>query len=170
MKREIRNPYTSIKGYQCFGCAPDNTQGLRMRFHEDGERVVCLWEPEAHFQGFGNILHGGIHASLHDEAAAWAVFVKCGTSGMTTSLSLRFHRPAFTHQGPLRIEALVSSTDRHLVTLATSLLDGAGRVCSEAEVVYFTWPEPIARKKLYYPGRDAFVSAEDTPADPQSGR
>lgn len=132
-----------------------------MHFHEEGELVVCLWEPEAHFQGFRNILHGGIHATLHDEVAGWAVFVKCGTSGMTTSLSLRFKRPAYTDQGTLRIEARIASTERNLVTLATSLLDGDGRVCSEAEVAYFTWPEAIARKKLYYPGRDAFLESED---------
>lgn len=154
--KEIKNPYTSIEGYQCFGCAPGNRNGLRMQFFEDGENVVSLWQPEAHFQGYGNILHGGIHASLLDEAAAWAVFVKLGTSGMTTSLNIRYKRPAFTDRGSLRIEAALSSLDGHLATIATRLLDGDGKLCSEADVVYFTYPEKMARKKLFYPGKEAF--------------
>ncbi len=157
MRTPIRNPYIGIPGYQCFGCAPDNDKGLRMKFFEEGDSVIALWEPEAHFQGFGNILHGGVHASLHDEAAAWAVFVKCGTSGMTTAISVHFHRPAPTNEGALRIEASIASTDRHLVTLTTRLSDNEGRLCSDAEVVYFTWPEKLARKKLHYPGREAFT-------------
>ena len=44
--QQIKNPWLGIEGYNCFGCCPDNPIGLKMRFYEDGEDVVCLWHPQ----------------------------------------------------------------------------------------------------------------------------
>jgi acyl-coenzyme A thioesterase PaaI-like protein len=159
--QEIRNPYIGIEGYNCFGCAPHNTSGLRMRFFEEDDAIVCLWQPEDHFQGYPAVLHGGVQTALLDEAAAWAVYVQLGTSGFTHSIDIRFRRAAPTNRGILRIEArtcVQNDTPRQsLVPLATRLLDAEGNLCTEAEIVYFTYPEKYARRKLYYPGKDAFL-------------
>jgi len=65
-----------MAGYQCFGCAPHNHNGLQMSFAEDGEYVVSEWEPKDYFQGYYNVLHGGIQATLMDEIASWLVQIK----------------------------------------------------------------------------------------------
>jgi acyl-coenzyme A thioesterase PaaI-like protein len=158
--KEIRNPYTGIDGYNCFGCAPHNTNGLRMRFFEEDGAIVCLWQPEDHFQGYPAVLHGGVQTALLDEAAAWAVYTLLGTSGFTHSIDIRFRRPAPTNRGALRIEARVTESDtitQPLVPLTARLLDAGGNICTEADIVYFTFPEKYARRKLYYPGKEAFL-------------
>ena len=46
--KKIKNPYAGTAegmGYNCFACAPENPCGLKMEFFEDGEEVVCFWEP-----------------------------------------------------------------------------------------------------------------------------
>ena len=67
--RDIRNPFLNRPGYGCFGCSPNNEQGLRMSFAEEGEEIICSWEPDPRFAGYGGIIHGGIQATLHDEIA-----------------------------------------------------------------------------------------------------
>ena len=69
MKRKIFNPYRDLKGYNCFGCSLNNMDGLRLEFIEDGEYLKSEWQPEDKFQGYINILHGGIQATLLDEIA-----------------------------------------------------------------------------------------------------
>ena len=62
--RKIKNPYTDLEGYNCFGCSPNNPIGLNMEFYEDGEYVISDWEPKKHLTGYGNILHGGIQSTF----------------------------------------------------------------------------------------------------------
>jgi len=57
---------------RCFACGPDSEHGLKMTF-EYGEgtarsRVV----PRREFGGWSDIMHGGIVATLLDEAMAHA--------------------------------------------------------------------------------------------------
>ena len=84
--KKIINPWEGLDGYMCFGCAPSNPMGLHMEFYEDGDDIVAYWEPEAHYQGWLNTLHGGILTTLMDELAGWVVLRKLQTSGMTSRL------------------------------------------------------------------------------------
>lgn len=88
--KKIINPWEGLDGYMCFGCAPSNPMGLHMEFYEDGDDIVAYWEPEAHYQGWLNTLHGGILTTLMDELAGWVVLRKLQTSGMTSRLDARF--------------------------------------------------------------------------------
>ncbi len=82
--KKIPNPWLETDGYYCFGCAPTNAYGLQMEFFEEGEELVCYWEPKSHFQGWLNTLHGGIQSVLMDEIAAWVVVKKRNTCGVTS--------------------------------------------------------------------------------------
>jgi acyl-coenzyme A thioesterase PaaI-like protein len=54
----------------CFVCGVQNPVGLHLNFYETnpGEITVEFTPPE-HFQGYPGVLHGGIVASILDEAA-----------------------------------------------------------------------------------------------------
>ena len=81
--KEIKNPFLDRKDYCCFGCSPANHIGLRMKFYEEEEFVVSEWLPRSEFEGYANVLHGGIQATLMDEIASWTIYVKAGTGGVT---------------------------------------------------------------------------------------
>jgi len=72
--RKIRNPYaeTGKTDNQCFGCSPNNPIGLHLEFWEKGEEVIAKWIPRKSLQGFRDVLHGGIQATLLDELASVA--------------------------------------------------------------------------------------------------
>lgn len=156
MKRRIHNPYIALEGYSCFGCAPHNRQGLKMDFFEEDEFVCAEWLPEEHFQGYGELLHGGIAAALMDEVAGWAVFIKLATAGLTMEMFVKYLQPAYVNRGMLTVTARIEERSAKTARIQTRLCDNDGQVCSEGSFLYRIYPEDVARKKLNYPGIDAF--------------
>lgn len=154
--RKINNPYVELEGYQCFGCSPDNRHGLRMEFFEEGDQMVSTWEPREYFQGYFNILHGGIQATLMDEIASWIIQVKLKTGGVTSSMTCRFLRPVRMDRGKITLVARIKGQKEQLVTVHVDLMDSEGEVCADGDVTYFIYPEKIAGRRLSYPGHEKF--------------
>ena len=82
--KKLNNPWAKLPGYFCFGCAPDNKAGVRMKFFSDGNDVISVWSPEQQFQGWIDTLHGGIQSVLVDEICAWVVMLNYNTTGVTS--------------------------------------------------------------------------------------
>lgn len=153
----------------CFGCSPGNHIGLKLTFEEDDEKLYASWQPDPVFQGYLNVLHGGIIATLLDEAGAWCVYVKAGTSGVTASLTVRYLKPVYISKGMVSVEARLVTKGEKKALLSASLFDGDGKLCAEADLDYFIYPEQIARRRFYYPGTEAF-RFQSGPQEPQSGQ
>lgn len=154
--KKIINPYKSTENGKCFGCSPDNEQGLQMQFFEQDEYIISEWDPKSHLSGFKNILHGGIQTTLLDEIACWVVFVKCQTAGVTTALNAKFKNSAFTDKGKLSVRAKLISQERKFANIHAEIIGSDGKVCSQAEVQYMIFPQTLAIKKFEYPGIEAF--------------
>ncbi len=154
--RAIHNPFADADGFCCFGCSPGNDIGLKMRFQWDGEEVISTWEPRPEHQGYHNVLHGGIQATLLDEIASWAVFMALDTGGFTSELRVKYLRPAHTNQGPLDVRARVASSDPRRAIVHCTLSRGA-EVLTEAEATYAILPRRIAERKMNLPPRSAFL-------------
>ena len=149
MKRII-NPWRGMEGYRCFGCAPHSQEGLRMEFYEDGEEIVSLWHPRPEFQGWVDTLHGGIQATLADEISSWVVFRKFQTSGVTSKMEVRYHRPIHTSDDHIVLRAHVKEQRRNLVRIAVCITDSGGHLCTEAECLYFLFPKEKAREEFHF--------------------
>lgn len=156
MIRKIKNPYTAIEGYNCFACAPHNEFGLKMEFYEEDEFVCSRWVPDQKYQGYKNILHGGIQATLMDELAAWYIQVKLKTSGVTVAMTTRFLKPVFLDKGELYLRSCLKDRKGREVHLYVELFNSEGILCSEADVTYLAYPENYARRQLAYPGAEKF--------------
>jgi uncharacterized protein (TIGR00369 family) len=54
----------------CFGCGPDNAEGMRLKFKldEDGKRFICRFKLGKRYVGPPGHAHGGIIATILDEA------------------------------------------------------------------------------------------------------
>jgi uncharacterized protein (TIGR00369 family) len=127
-----------------------------MTFYEDGDELLSVWHPESHFQGYLNILHGGILATLMDEIASWTVYVKHKAAGVTSKMEIRFLKAVFADKGQLTIRSRIVHTRRNLIDMNVRLFDNEGQLCSEAMVTYFTYSEKKSRESLYYPDHSAF--------------
>lgn len=157
MKPEkILNPYRELPGYRCFGCSPDNPAGLRMEFQDEGEYIVSHWDPRPEFQGYLNVLHGGIQATLLDEIASWVVMVHLKTGGVTARMETRYLKRVMVDEGPIRIRARLLEHHHRLANIQAELFNASGELACEATVQYFLMPEKMAREKLAYPGAEQF--------------
>lgn len=157
---KLINPYAQYKEYNCFGCSPTNASGLRMEFHEDGDHITSRWTPVNDYQGFHDILHGGIQATMMDEIASWVVFMKLDTAGVTYRLTTRFRKPVRLSKGVITLRAKLVKQQRSIATIEVALMDGDGQPCSESRVDYYVLPHDKAVKEMHFPGKEAFYDSK----------
>lgn len=146
--------------YNCFGCSPHNPLGLKLEFWDHGEGLTAKWNPDKNMEGWNGIIHGGIQATLLDELAGWVVLVKMKTAGVTVSLHADYLKPALIAHGTITLTGEVKSTGNRSAVITCNLTDGAGTLCTKAEIACFCFPEHIARAKYHYPGIEAFFEGE----------
>ena len=144
MKR-IKNAWASHPGYQCFGCCHDNHSGLQMDFYEDGDEIISVWKPRPEYQGWINVLHGGIQATLADEIASWVVFRKLQTTGMTAKMEIRYKKSISTNDDHITLRAHLVSFQHNLANIEVLILNEKDEVCATAQCVYSVVPPEKAK-------------------------
>ena len=77
----------------CFGCGAANRTGLRLKFFVDeDQRVICHFKISRRFEGPPGHVHGGVIATLLDEAMSKANRQK-GVVAMTRQMEVEYLRP-----------------------------------------------------------------------------
>ena len=153
---KVKNPHLVLEGYNCFGCAKENIKGLHLDFFLYDNMVFSKWSPDVDLQSYHNILHGGIQATLLDEAGAWWIYLVPATAGFTSRLSVRYHKGVSVVDGDIFIVAKLKEQRRNLFTVDARLFSNRLELCAHGEIEYFTFSHDLAKKKMYYPGVDAF--------------
>ena len=157
--KKIINPYDNELN-MCFGCSQKNSAGLKLQFEESEEYLHAIWEPSDLYQGYSNILHGGIIASLLDEIAAWCVSVKVGTAGVTSEMTIKYLSPVYINRGNITLKAAVAEQAKKTARIECYLYDGRLKLCAEAVAHFFIYPSEVAIRKFRYPGREAFYAKD----------
>jgi uncharacterized protein (TIGR00369 family) len=82
----------------CFVCGDQNVNGLKAKFfvRKDGA-VISEIVADERFQGYKNVLHGGIISSMLDEVMIKSVLAT-GIFAVTAEMTVKFRRPVFTGQ------------------------------------------------------------------------
>jgi acyl-coenzyme A thioesterase PaaI-like protein len=89
--QEIPLQHGTVNG--CFGCGQGNDAGLQLRFFVDPEgRVLCRLSLATRFQGPPGHAHGGIIATLLDEAMSKANRRR-GIVALTRHMSIDYRKP-----------------------------------------------------------------------------
>jgi uncharacterized protein (TIGR00369 family) len=124
-------PFAHSANNRCFGCGPANAAGLRLEFFlaPDGS-VVSLPVVADAFAGHPGYLHGGIIATLLDEAMSKAVRAK-GKASMTRKMEIEYLRPVLSGV-PIRIEGRVVRSDRHKHWAESRILDENTKILAQA--------------------------------------
>lgn len=157
--KPVNNPYAENKNFNCIGCSPNHPFGLKLEFKVDELNgiIESEWNPSNNFEGYHNVVHGGIQATMLDEIASWAIYTLLKTGGVTSQMHITYHKPVFISKGSIKLKASIIKTDNRLVDIKAELYSAEGKLCTEAIVQYFYFPEKIAREKYGYPGIDAFL-------------
>lgn len=122
---ETLTPMEHSAHNRCFGCGEANPGGLHLEFLQASDQsVVCLPVVPDNFEGPPGYIHGGIIATLLDEAMSKAVRLR-GLTAMTRKMEIEYLRPV-PSGAPLRIEgALLRSEGRKHWTEARILNESA---------------------------------------------
>ena len=146
--KKIKNPWIGQEGYQCIGCCPTNDAGLKMEFYEDGDDIVCLWKPQARYQGWINVLHGGIQALLLDEISGWVVSRKLQTAAVTAKMELQYKKSISTNEECLEVRGRVLSQRRNLADIEACIYDGNKELCCRSVATFFCMTKEKAAAEM----------------------
>jgi acyl-coenzyme A thioesterase PaaI-like protein len=76
----------------CFGCGPENQQGLGLTPRLDGAKVTAEIEFAPWFQGGPGLVHGGAIAAFFDDLMGFVLMAHL-TPGVTAKLEVNYLRP-----------------------------------------------------------------------------
>ena len=116
----------------CFVCGEKNPAGLKLRLRTNPERGESAAEVTftEDFQGWAGIVHGGLVATVLDEAMIYAAGAK-GLKCVTGEMTVRFVKPAST--GVTYALKGRFLEDKGRIVLAESVLvDGDGKEVARA--------------------------------------
>ncbi len=135
----------AFEPHNCFACGTLNAHGLHLELHVDGERCWADLAIPSRFQGWDEIAHGGIVATILDEVMAWSL-VDHDNWGLTARMTVDFKRPVPLDR-PIHAEAWVTNVRRRLITTAGRIVDQAtGELLATADATYVAAPEDRKRE------------------------
>jgi uncharacterized protein (TIGR00369 family) len=119
----------------CFACGADNPIGLKLRFTQEQDGVKAVFIPRKEYQGYANLLHGGIISALMDEAMAQAI-IAAGYKAVTIRMDLSFANPTIMDVELVVTGSLVSKKGRLIKTSAQIVQNN--RVTAKANADFLT--------------------------------
>jgi uncharacterized protein (TIGR00369 family) len=105
----------------CFVCGSRNAIGLNLRFQTDGQVVQSRFTPRPEHNGFINVVHGGLLATLLDEMMVWACAVQTRRFSYCAEMTVRYLAPAQPDQVMLAQANLVANKRDRLFLAEGSL-------------------------------------------------
>jgi uncharacterized protein (TIGR00369 family) len=118
--------------YHCFICGKQNPSGLQLDFTPlEGRRLATEWTAEKRFQGYADILHGGIISAILDETMINLPWKLENTPVSTAEMTVRFIKPAIIGQ-KLNFTAWITGESKRLWQLRSECRNQAGELVAEA--------------------------------------
>ena len=142
--REIPLAHGTLNG--CFGCGDDNAAGLHLQFFVDEEeRVLCRVSLARQFQGPPGHAHGGIIATMLDEAMSKANRHR-NITAMTRHMSIDYLRPV-PLESPLLLEGWSKTDSGRKHRCSAELRSADGTVLASADGLFIeVTAEPLRRQ------------------------
>jgi len=118
----------------CFACGQKNRIGLKLTFEMNARNeLTARFKPTQDFQGFQDILHGGIMALLLDEIIVNLTW-RLGLNAVTGSMNLRLRRPAKIGE-EITLRGRILRQVRRLIHAKAEALNARGELLAEAKSI-----------------------------------
>ncbi len=108
--------HTLEDDHYCFVCGEENPSGLHLKFTLCDGKVKTEFVPQKIFQGYKDIVHGGIIAAILDEAMVKAARME-GKQAVTAEITIRFKNPLMAGEKAV-IEAHILRTNKKIIETA----------------------------------------------------
>lgn len=123
----------------CFICDNNdsNPRALRLKlmWEEQSQTVTIDLTPDDTWCGYSNIVHGGLIASVLDEAMAWAIKRKTGEWAFTADFQVRYKKPVEPGCS-YQVKARVDEAGGRLINAKAELVDHNGKLTAQAKAVF----------------------------------
>lgn len=136
-KIEIKKP----QGHGCFACGTDNPIGLHLSFYRIGDAVCSTITLAKHYQGWEDIVHGGIISTLLDEVMSWAVMVSKKTYLVTRKMDIKYVRNVAIGIPLTVIGRMVDDAAPPKIRAKGEIRDDQGRLLVRGSAEFVTVPE-----------------------------
>ncbi len=114
----------------CFVCGPNNPIGLKLDFSFDGKSITTEFIPRKEHQGYMNIVHGGIIATLLDEVMV-KLAIEHGMPAVTAQMDTRLKK--VLHVGEkIVVTAVVLEAGKKLLRASAKAVTEDGTIIAEA--------------------------------------
>ena len=135
--------------HYCFGCGTRNPHGLMLDFRIEDKRAVAEYRPRAEHQGYPGLVHGGLIATMLDEAMGWAMYT-LGVWAVTGKMEVRYRQPL-----PLDGRAIVSGevvrNRGRWLEVHGEVRSAEGRLVAESDALFMRLPkEKVAELERLY--------------------
>ena len=114
----------------CFVCGPKNPIGLKLDFAFDGTTIMAEFTPKKEHQGYFNIVHGGIIATLLDEAMV-KLAIALGMPAVTARMDVRL-RKALNVGEKITISAKILKETRKTLDAYAKAMTSDGILAADA--------------------------------------
>jgi len=128
----------------CFACGKDNPDGMRLRFYldPDGRTFVCRFRLGRRYQGPPGHAHGGIIATILDEAMGKVNRLR-SVVALTRQLRVEYLKPVPLGR-PLLVESREKNVRGRRHTNVAEIRDQRGQVLARSHAVFIA----LDRKRL----------------------
>jgi acyl-coenzyme A thioesterase PaaI-like protein len=149
---------------RCFACGQQNPYGLKMLFQLDKQTVLSDFRPREEHQGFPGVIHGGIIATVFDEALnRTSMLTDQPAWSLTGRLEVRYRR--YVPYGPLlRVRAELGKKRGRMIQASSklTLAEDESAVFAEAQGTFMTLTaEQLDTVMQDYPGMRSFFEGAE---------
>ncbi|MCD4784594.1 MAG: PaaI family thioesterase [Candidatus Eremiobacteraeota bacterium] len=130
----------------CFACGEKNPIGLKLKFDFPDDIIEFKFTPQKEHQGWADIIHGGILATLMDEAMA-QIIIHRGYFGVTSGMEIRFLRPAKVEE-ELTISGEIKSIEGKKINVISKIVNTKGKTVASSKGVYILKTEYLDYRKM----------------------
>jgi uncharacterized protein (TIGR00369 family) len=119
----------------CFVCGDKNDIGLKLDFFTKNGKARAEFTPTKNFEGYRNILHGGILSTLLDEVMIKSIIAK-EILTVTSQIEVKFKKPAIIGE-KLIVEGEITGERGRLILTEGKVVKKDGTVVAEAKGKFF---------------------------------
>ena len=130
----------------CYGCGLDNPKGLQADFRFDLEHgeVRFDYQGTADFEGAPGFFHGGVLATILDEAQGVLCF-HVGHSVMTEKLHMNYHKATPLHSN-IKVRAWLTAVRKRRLYTRAVIYNEEEEIYVSSSASWYVLPDRLMRK------------------------
>lgn len=132
----------------CFVCGVNNPLGLNLGFEVEGDTVVSRFRFLPQHAGFRTAVHGGLIATVLDEAMVWACGVRIRKFTYSAEMTIRYRHTIAPGQEVKVVGAMTANRKNKLFEAKAEIVSANGEILASGTGKYLPVPRNLVGEML----------------------